>query len=111
MSHLKAQLEAAVDRAMALSPEQRKQMTAEALAKRFPAKEMMEAYAAAWDNIDATSAEVQASSMILNGLCTNRNDRKAVWYCIACRAAHARCFDMRALLLPLRWHEPVSWRP
>jgi len=61
LSHLTAKLEAAVDRAMALSPEERRRMAAEALARRFPADEMMAAYGAAWDNIDAASAASKAS--------------------------------------------------
>jgi hypothetical protein len=51
LSHLARKLEAAVDQAMQLSPETRRAMTADALLKRFPADEMMEAYGDAWSKV------------------------------------------------------------
>lgn len=51
LSHLARKLEAAVGDAMRLSTEARAKMIAEALAKRFPAEEMMSAYGNAWAEV------------------------------------------------------------
>jgi hypothetical protein len=51
LAHLARKLEAAADEAMALSPQQRRDMAGQALARRFPAGEMMAAYAGAWQQV------------------------------------------------------------
>ncbi|KAF8067137.1 mok12 [Scenedesmus sp. PABB004] len=53
LSHLARKLEEAVDGAMRLTREQRAAMAGEALARRFPADAMMEAYAGHWAQIHA----------------------------------------------------------
>lgn len=51
LSHWAAHLSAAVARAAALPKAQREAMVAEALARRFPADEMMGAYSRAWEEV------------------------------------------------------------
>lgn len=51
LGHWAAHLGDAVGRAVALAPERRAAMVAEALARRFPADEMMAAYSAAWEEV------------------------------------------------------------
>ncbi len=55
LAHLARKLEAAVDDAMSISADTRRTMIADALAKRFPADEMMDAYASAWAEVCALS--------------------------------------------------------
>lgn len=52
LAHLARKLEAAVDQAMKLSEAARTKMVGDALAKRFPAAEMMESYGQAWVKVN-----------------------------------------------------------